>query len=226
MNMLVIFLILPFIPLTYGLIKTAAQRRRAERQAELERRREEERRRAAVRRQEEARRQQAEKDARLAAEQAAREERRKAAQAQRDAETARRREERLEYARQLVELKERELQADKEWKALSAAPRREEKPAAAPQNNAAGPFAGETLSFTGKILNFNRQQVIDITERKGGKGRETIRTDCTILVVGNKPGKNQIEQAKKWRVKIVTWQEWYKTAYGFLPASLENADAA
>ena len=212
MSILVVSLILPLLPLSYGLIKTAAQRRRAERQAEQERQREEEHRRAAIRRQEEARRQQAERDARW-----------RAAQAERDAEAARRRAERLEYARQMVELKERELQADKEWKALSTAPRREEKPAPAPQNNAAGPFAGETLSFTGKILNFNRQQVIDITERKGGKGRETIRTDCTILVVGNKPGKNQIEQAQKWHIKIITWQEWFKTAYGFLPAGLENA---
>lgn len=197
--------------------------RRAAQAEAAEERRQQEQRRAAIRKQEEARRQQAMNAARRAAEQAAREERRKAEQAQKDAETARRRAEKLEYMREMIELKEKELALDKAWKesGKKAAP----SPVKEQQNtsNAAGPFAGEVLSFTGKILNFTRQQVIDITERKGGKGRETIRTDCTLLVVGDKPGKNQIEQARKWNVKIITWKEWYKTAYGFLPASLENA---
>lgn len=216
-----LFVVVPFMLSAFcfildGALKRARARRAAQAEAE-EARRQAEARRAAIRKQEEAKRQQAAQAARRAAEQAAREERRKAEQAARDAETARRRAEKLEYMRQMVELKEREMEADRAWKENQKTPAKPKPAQQQAPKNAAGPFAGETISFTGKILNFSRQQVIDITERKGGKGRETIRTDCTLLVVGDKPGKNQLEQAKKWNTKIITWEEWHQKAFGFVP---------
>lgn len=80
--------------------------------------------------------------------------------------------------------------------------------------NASKPFEGEFVSFTGICPKLERRAMIAHTNRLGGHGYETINTRCTLLVIGEKPGKNQLERAAKWNVKQITWQEWYKRAFG------------
>lgn len=76
-----------------------------------------------------------------------------------------------------------------------------------------GAFAGETVAFTGSCPKLQRRHMILHTERLGGKGYETINTRCTLLVVGEKPGKNQLEKATRWNVPTITWEEWWKRAF-------------
>lgn len=175
-------------------------------------------------RQEEAERQAAERQREREAADAARKiraEARKAAVAERQAA-------KLEAARKLAEYKRQALEAERELRALRAG-KKAAHPAAdadrsAPMGNGAGPFAGETLAFTGKIPGLNREQAIIRTERKGGKGYGTINTRCTVLVIGKAPGKCQLERAQAWHIKTMTWQEWYMQVFGFVPQNLqENA---
>lgn len=76
-----------------------------------------------------------------------------------------------------------------------------------------GVFAGETVAFTGSCPKLQRRYMVMHTERLGGKGYETINTRCTLLVVGEKPGKNQLEKASRWNVPTITWEEWWKRAF-------------
>lgn len=76
-----------------------------------------------------------------------------------------------------------------------------------------GAFAGETVAFTGSCPKLQRRYMISHTERLGGKGYETINTRCTLLVVGEKPGKNQLEKAERWNVPTITWEEWWQRAF-------------
>lgn len=79
---------------------------------------------------------------------------------------------------------------------------------------AARPFSGEIVAFTGTCLKLDRRAMIAHTARLGGKAYETINTRCTLLVVGEKPGKNQLDRAAKWHTKTIAWQEWYTIAFG------------
>jgi NAD-dependent DNA ligase len=90
--------------------------------------------------------------------------------------------------------------------------------------NAAQPFAGEAVAFTGTCPKMERRFMIARTERLGGKGYETINTRCTLLVIGEHPGRNQQERAAKWHIPTVTWQEWYRRAFG--PDSLPQPKPA
>lgn len=90
-----------------------------------------------------------------------------------------------------------------------AEPERAETVSAAQQ-----PFAGEAVAFTGTCPKLDRRAMIVHTSRLGGEAYKTINTRCTLLVVGENPGKSQLDRAEKWHIKTILWQEWYKRAFG------------
>lgn len=77
-----------------------------------------------------------------------------------------------------------------------------------------GVFAGEDVAFTGTCPKMGRDAMILHTNRLGGKGWSRINTRCTLLVIGEKPGSQQLERAAKWHIRTITWQEWFKLAFG------------
>lgn len=85
-----------------------------------------------------------------------------------------------------------------------------------PINNApkTGAFAGEAVAFTGTCPKMERRYMISHVNRLGGQGYETINTRCTLLVVAEKPGKNQLDKAARWHVPTITWEEWWERAFG------------
>lgn len=153
--------------------------------------------------------------------------------AEREAEQKRKQAEKLEAARQLAEYRERALQAEKELKALqsgSPAPvkpqAQESKPAlanvpeSAPVKPAAGnapksfpqTFAGEKIAFTGTMPTMTRKEAIQATKDRGGQAYETINTGCTLLVIGQRPGRQQQDRAESWNIPTITWEEWFQRA--------------
>lgn len=226
--------ILILAPLTFILVFAIghgiSSSRQAAREAEAQRRR------AA----EQARRREAQRCENLQRQQAAQQKRQEAAarKAQREAEAQRKREEKLEYARQMAELKERALQAEKELRALAreageakqasqAAAVNLKKTAQAARNaspadtevreamraiyEAKKPFSGERVAFTGRIPGYTREQAITATAKAGGVGYRHINTLCTLLVVGERPGMGQLDQADEWATRKITWQQWQAT---------------
>lgn len=97
---------------------------------------------------------------------------------------------------------------------ISDAPAPEQRQAPAQKSAPRGVFAGEDVAFTGTCPKMGRDAMILHTNRLGGKGWSRINTRCTLLVIGEKPGSQQLERAAKWHVRTITWQEWFKLAFG------------
>ena len=73
------------------------------------------------------------------------------------------------------------------------------------------PFSGERVAFTGRIPGYTREQAITATAKAGGVGYRHINTLCTLLVVGERPGMGQLDQADEWATRKITWQQWQAT---------------
>ena len=86
----------------------------------------------------------------------------------------------------------------------------------APEHKSApcGVFSGEDVAFTGTCPKMGRDAMILHTNRLGGKGWSRVNTRCTLLVIGEKPGSQQLERAAKWHIRTITWQEWLRLAFG------------
>ena len=97
---------------------------------------------------------------------------------------------------------------------ISDAPAPEQRQAPEQKSAPRGVFAGEDVAFTGTCPKMNRDAMILHTNRLGGKGWSRVNTRCTLLVIGEKPGSQQLERAAKWHIRTITWQEWFKLAFG------------
>lgn len=86
-----------------------------------------------------------------------------------------------------------------------------------PVNNApkTGAFAGEVVAFTGTCPKMERRYMVSHVNRLGGQGYETINTRCTLLVVAENPGRNQLDKAARWHVPTITWEEWWERAFNY-----------
>lgn len=58
-------------------------------------------------------------------------------------------------------------------------------------NNA---FAGEVVAFTGTLPGMTRSEAIEAVRKNGGKAFDTMPVTTTILVVGDKPGRNKLDK--------------------------------
>ena len=115
--------------------------------------------------------------------------------------------------------------------AKPAAPVPAERPAPVPVepkpvNNApkTGVFAGEVVAFTGTCPKMERRYMVSHVNRLGGQGYETINTRCTLLVVAENPGRNQLDKAARWHVPTITWEEWWERAFNY-PATTKPKPA-
>lgn len=222
-SMLALCAIIPIVQAVARSAKEARKEREAEarRAAQEEARRQEKARKDAQQAEEKAAREAEKAEKRRAADAKKAEQKRKAderaaAILAREQEKARKREEELSAARQLAEYQERALQAEKELQALRRAniPAHPQ-PAPAPQEKPAAPaavslsqfaraharktfFAGEHVAFTGQVPNMTREECINAVETLGGHAYTNMPSITTILVVGNKPGKNKLDKAEKW----------------------------
>lgn len=135
-----------------------------------------------------------------------------------------RRAEKLEAARLLAEYRERAFAAARELKALDVAlkasapvqapeqrpetistaapdPVRPSAPETAP-DNAPKPFAGQIVSFTGKLRSMTRAQAAEIVRKGGGKAfTKAMPAGTTLLVVGDIAGDGntgKLDKADEW----------------------------
>lgn len=87
-----------------------------------------------------------------------------------------------------------------------------------------GAFAGEVVAFTGTCPKMERRYMVSHVNRLGGQGYETINTRCTLLVVAENPGRNQLDKAARWHVPTITWEEWWERAFNY-PATTKPKPA-
>ncbi len=141
------------------------------------------------------------KAARKAAQETARAEKAAAREA-REAAAARKTAEKLETARKLAEYRERQAAAAQALRLAEAAP----VPASAPKtsaapdplpDNAPKPFAGQIVSFTGRLKSMNRAEAAEMVKQAGGKAfTKAMPAGTTILVIGDTNGENTAKQDK------------------------------
>ena len=77
--------------------------------------------------------------------------------------------------------------------------------------NKDGKFSNKKLMFTGGFRNMSRSEAKSIAENNGGKVLGSMSKKLDILIVGDsKPTKKKVDQAKEFKIKIITEKEWNK----------------
>ncbi|MBQ8708549.1 MAG: hypothetical protein IJ523_10720 [Succinivibrionaceae bacterium] len=158
---------------------------------------------------------------------AAAEQERQRRRAEREAAQAQRHAAKVAKARELAELKERALNAEKELRALKAQPEtpaNHSAPAVSDAEQSATdivtltldefaerlaafdapkPFAGHVVAFTGTLRDdagnhITRKDAIALVRSLGGKAYENMPAGTTLLVVGDRPGTDKLDKADQW----------------------------
>lgn len=75
-----------------------------------------------------------------------------------------------------------------------------------------GPFAGQTVSFTGKLSGMTRREAIEAVQERGGKAFASMPAATTLLVVGKNPGMTKMDKADEWigSVRKITEAQFLK----------------
>ena len=77
--------------------------------------------------------------------------------------------------------------------------------------NKDGKFSNKKIMFTGGFQKMSRSEAKSIAESNGGKVLGSMSRKLDILIVGDsKPTRKKIDQAKEFKIKIITESEWNK----------------
>ena len=72
-----------------------------------------------------------------------------------------------------------------------------------------GKFTNRSFMFTGKLQNISRAEAKSLIEENSGSIVSSVSKKLDYLVIGEKPTKRKVEQAKKIGIKILSQKEWY-----------------
>lgn len=91
-------------------------------------------------------------------------------------------------------------------------------------NNA---FAGEVVSFTGRLPGMMRREAIKAVQLNGGKAFAEMPVGTTILVVGENPGMRKMDKADAWigQVRKITAQQFFDMLQQPLSMELQEFEA-
>ena len=64
--------------------------------------------------------------------------------------------------------------------------------------------------ITGKLLNMSRSEAKSLIEQHSGSVISNISKKLDYLIVGEKPTKKKIENAKQLNIKVINQSEWLK----------------
>jgi DNA ligase (NAD+) len=95
-------------------------------------------------------------------------------------------------------------------KALGIAPAPEAPAAAAEAVSAASPFAGKSVVLTGTLEAMSRDEATRHIRRLGGNVTGSVSGRTSFVVAGRDPGANKIEGAAKFRVPLVTEEQFLR----------------
>ena len=73
-----------------------------------------------------------------------------------------------------------------------------------------GLLKGKTFMFTGKLLNISRSEAKNLIEMNSGSLVSNVSKKLDFLIIGQKPTKRKVENAKELKIKIITQSEWLK----------------
>jgi DNA ligase (NAD+) len=73
-----------------------------------------------------------------------------------------------------------------------------------------GLLKGKTFMFTGKLLSISRSEAKNLIEKNSGSLVSNVSKRLDFLIIGEKPTKRKVENAKELKIKIITQSEWLK----------------
>ena len=73
-----------------------------------------------------------------------------------------------------------------------------------------GLLKNKTFMFTGKLINMSRSEAKNLIEQNSGSVISNVSKKLDFLIIGEKPTKRKIENAKELKIKIISQSEWLK----------------
>ena len=73
-----------------------------------------------------------------------------------------------------------------------------------------GLLKDKTFLVTGKLIGISRAEIKSLIEQNSGSIISNVSKKLDYLIIGEKPTKRKIENAKKLKVKILNQNEWLK----------------
>ena len=73
-----------------------------------------------------------------------------------------------------------------------------------------GLLSNKTFMFTGKLTGISRAEAKSLIEDNSGSIVSNVSKKLDYLVVGEKPTKRKIDEAKKMKINILSQKEWLK----------------
>ena len=73
-----------------------------------------------------------------------------------------------------------------------------------------GILSNKTFMFTGKLDGISRAEAKSLIEENSGAIISNVSKKLNFLIIGEKPTKRKIDEAKKLRIKILSQNEWLK----------------
>ena len=73
-----------------------------------------------------------------------------------------------------------------------------------------GILSNKTFMFTGKLDGISRAEAKSLIEENSGAIISNVSKKLNFLIIGDKPTKRKIDEAKKLRIKILSQNEWLK----------------
>src|SRR5210317_464602 len=73
-----------------------------------------------------------------------------------------------------------------------------------------GLLRNKTFMFTGKLMNMSRSEAKNLIEQNSGSVISNVSKKLDFLIIGEKPTKRKIENAKELKIKIINQSEWIK----------------
>ena len=74
--------------------------------------------------------------------------------------------------------------------------------------NKNGKLLNNTFMFTGKLSNMSRAEAKSLIEKNSGSVISSVNKKLKFLIIGEKPTKRKVEQAKELGIKIISEKDW------------------
>ena len=71
-----------------------------------------------------------------------------------------------------------------------------------------GLLANKTFMLTGKLENISRAEAKSLIEKNSGSIISNVSKKLDYLIIGSKPTKRKIDQAKELKIKILDQNDW------------------
>ena len=79
--------------------------------------------------------------------------------------------------------------------------------------NKTGVLKNKSFMFTGKLIGISRAEAKSLIEKNSGTTLSNISKNLDYLVIGEKPTRRKVEQAKKFNIKVISQEELKKLLY-------------